>query len=276
MRAIMFIGAVWLSGVLAAPLAAQAENPAGQKNAQSAAGNPAAAKIVTLAADEWCPYNCRPDAAAPGYMVEIVRLALAKHGWTLNYVVSSWPRALADAEVGRVDGVIGASKSEFKKGIFPRVAQGRNDIVLVLNDDSPFVYSGPPSLRGIRLAAAKNYSYDQGPIDAYLASEEGKVKVEFASGDEVQSQNIRKLLARRVDAWIENRAVVQMTIAEISPLPSLKFTPVGSAEGLFVAFSPTKADAGLWADMVAAETANLRKSGELSLILAKYNLRDWE
>ena len=92
----------------------------------------------------------------------------------------------------------------------------------------------------------------------------------------MQSQNIRKLLTKRVDAWIENRAVAMMTIAEISPLPHLKLVPVGVAEPVFIAFSSAKADANLWAGLIAAETLHLRKSGELGQILMKYNLRDWE
>lgn len=243
------------------------------------AGSPKAqaqSQTVTLAADEWCPYNCAPGAAKPGYMLEIAERAFAKRGLKVNYVVMPWTKALLDAQAGKIDGVIGASRSELKNGVFPRVAQGRSETVLAMHADSPFVYTGPASLRGLRIAAAKDYAYDQGPIDAYFASKEAKDKVEFAWGEEVQSQNIRKLLTKRVDAWIENRAVAMMTIAEISPLPHLKLTPVGAAEPVFIAFSSAKADANLWAGLIAAETLHLRKSGELGQILIKYNLRDWE
>lgn len=240
------------------------------------AGAAAAAASVTLAADEWCPYNCAVGSDRPGYMVEIARRAFARRGVTVNYVVMPWSRALADAEAGKVDGVIGASKTDFRSGVFPRIPQGRNEAVLVLNADNPFTWSGLPSLRGLRLAAVQGYSYDQGPIDAWLASPEAKKLVEFGWGEEVQSQNIRKLLTRRVDAWIENRNVALMTIADISPLPALKMVSVGAAESVYVAFSRSKSNAATYAELLAAETAALRKSGELAQILAKYNLRDWE
>lgn len=280
MRVRWSVGAALFAAIAAFSSAAAGQTPASVPAGAAGAGDAGAAspaeKTITLAADEWCPYNCRPDAAAPGYMVEIVRRALARRGVSVNYVVMPWPRALADADAGRIDGVFGASRSEFKKGVFPRVSQGVNDLVLVMNADAPFVYSGMPSLRTLRIAAARNYSYDQGPIDAYFATEEAKKKVDFTTGDEVQSQNLRKLLARGVDAWIETRAVAQMTLADISPLPPVKLIALGGAENLFIAFSPARAESTQWADLVAAETINLRKSGELSLILARYNLRDWE
>ena len=36
----------------------------------------ATAETVTLRADVWCPFNCEPDAASPGYMIEIAKAAL--------------------------------------------------------------------------------------------------------------------------------------------------------------------------------------------------------
>ena len=236
----------------------------------------ARAQSVTLAADEWCPYNCAPGDAKPGYVLEIAQRALAKRGVKVNYVTMPWTKALTDAAAGRIDGVIGATKAEFPSGVFPRLPQGRNETVLVTNGEFPFVYSGPASLRTLRIAAVKNYTYDNGPIDAYFASKEAKGKVDFAWGEQVHTQNMNKLLTKKVDIWIENRSVVLSYVAKLSPLPNIKLTSIGVSEPIYIAFSPGKPDSTLYAGLVGAEVTHLRKTGELSQILAKYNLRDWE
>jgi len=43
---------------------------------------------VSLRADFWCPFNCEPDAARPGFMVEIAPYALgSKYGHTVDYQI---------------------------------------------------------------------------------------------------------------------------------------------------------------------------------------------
>lgn len=32
-----------------------------------------AEEVITLVADEWCPYNCVPNSEKPGYAIEIAQ-----------------------------------------------------------------------------------------------------------------------------------------------------------------------------------------------------------
>ena len=53
------------------------------------------AKTITLAADEWCPYNCaEEDKAKPGYMIEIAQAILGKAGYTVEYKTMAFQRAI--------------------------------------------------------------------------------------------------------------------------------------------------------------------------------------
>jgi polar amino acid transport system substrate-binding protein len=45
---------------------------------------------------------------------------------------------------------------------------------------------------------------------------------------------------------------------------------------LFIAFSPKEPKAKIYANILAKETKEMRKSGELKKILATYNLTDWQ
>lgn len=241
-----------------------------------AASAPLHAQTVTLAADEWCPYNCVAGSARPGYMVEIAQRIFAKQGVKVEYVVMPWSRALAEAAAGRVDGVLGATRSEFKEGVFPTAGQGASVNALATLASAPVKYESVETLKKLRLGAVKDYSYDGGAIDAYLASADAAGKVDLLSGSGVQEQNLRKLLGGRIDAWLENKNVVLWTAAAATPKPDLAVTAVGDADPVFIAFSAAKPDAAKWAAAIDAGVAELRKSGELAQILAAYNLADWE
>lgn len=43
------------------------------------------ADVITLVADEWCPYNCTPDTDHPGFMIEIAQYAFEHAGHTIVY-----------------------------------------------------------------------------------------------------------------------------------------------------------------------------------------------
>lgn len=241
-----------------------------------AASAPLHAQTLTLAADEWCPYNCAAGSAQPGYMVEIAQRVFAKQGVKVEYVVMPWSRALAEAAAGRVDGVFGATRSEFKDGVFPAKGQGASVNALAAAASAPVKYEGVETLKKLRLGAVKDYSYDQGPIDAYLASADAAGKVDLLSGSGVQEQNLRKLLGGRIDVWLENKNVILWTAAAATPKPELAVTQLGEADPVFIAFSPAKPDAVKWAAAIDAGVAEMRKSGELAQILAAYSLADWE
>lgn len=242
------------------------------------AATTAQADTVTLAADEWCPYNCAPGSDRPGYMIEIAARALARGGHRINYVVMPWSRALVETKTGRLDGAVGAATVEFPDAVYPKHALGRSGNVLAMNAQraKDFTYTGVESLTGLRIGAARNYSYDSGPIDAYLAATEASGLIEFLSGTEVQSQNLRKLLAGRVDAVIENDNVMRLAIAEIQPRPHIALISVGSPTDVSIAFSPAKSTSAHYAALIDETLVELRRSGELAALLARYNLTDWE
>lgn len=242
-----------------------------------AAGSAARADIVTVAADEWCPYNCAPGAAKPGYMIEILRLALEPAGHKVEYTVVPWSRALAEAKGGRIDAAVGATASEYPTAVFPAESLGNSVTVLAMSPEraASFRYTGPDSLQALKIGGAQNYSYDDGPIDAYLAKAVSAGRAELLSGTEIQSQNLRKLLAGRIDAVIDNENVLRLAIAEIQPKPSISIVPIGEASAVSIAFSELRPNAKALADRVDATVRELRASGKMAELLARYNLNDW-
>ena len=62
---------------------------------------------LTLAADNWCPFNCQPNSTYPGYMIEIAQQVFAEYNININYQVIPWSRALRLCRAGIISAVVG-------------------------------------------------------------------------------------------------------------------------------------------------------------------------
>lgn len=236
----------------------------------------AAAETVTLVADEWCPYNCAPGSRREGYMIEIARMALEPAGIAVEYATMPWNRALSEVRSGTRSGAVGAVASEYPSAVYPKLPLGRSGNVLAMKRSAAagFSYGGIDSLAKLRLGGIQGYSYDSGPIDAYIAKPTGAV--ELLAGADSQRQNLRKLEAGRIDAVIDNEYVLRLLLSESSPAPDLVLVPVGEASDISIAFSEAKlSESRRYADLIDAALDRARKSGSLATLLAKYGVADW-
>lgn len=236
-------------------------------------GAASAAEPIRLRADAWCPYNCAPDAEKPGYMVEIARLLFADSG--VDYQLMPWTRAVEEAREGKVDAVAGATAEDAAGLAFGKQALGASQNVIITRRGDPWRYAGPASLAGRKLAAVRDYAYSD-ELDAYIkAHEKDGGRLELVSGDDVTDQNLKKLLAGRVDAVVEDRNVVEFALVAQGMEGLVEQQPVGPAEPLYLAFAPGPAGAERAAKLDAG-IQTLRQSGELRRILARYGLSDWQ
>lgn len=238
----------------------------------------AVADTITLRADDWCPYTCAPNGGKPGYLIEVAREVFGKAGHTVNYEFLPWSRALLEVRNGDVAGAAGAGRGDLPEGVFHKVNLGRNANALALRDGFAFTYGGVASLEALRLGVVANYSYDSGELDAYikLHGDTGTGRIEAVTGTEAQSSNIRKLLAGRIDAVLENESVLRLAISEMQPKPALRLVPVGNPDEIYIVFSPKNPKSQGYADLLDAGIAELRANGRLAAILTSYGLSDWQ
>ena len=68
-------------------------------------------RSLTIVADPWCPFNCKPDHVQQGFMIDIAREALALSGYTLNYQITNWARAKLMVQRGEAEGIVGMARS---------------------------------------------------------------------------------------------------------------------------------------------------------------------
>lgn len=234
----------------------------------------ASAQPLTLRADAWCPYNCQPDTDKPGYMVEVASKIFADAGG-VNYQLMPWTRALEEAKTGRIQAVTGATRADGEGLVFGTEALGATINVIITKRGERWRYTGIDSLAGKRLAAVSDYSY--GPeLDEYIARHaDDSSMVELAAGDDVTDQNLKKLLAGRVDVVIEDRNVAEFALVAQGMDGLVDMYPTDAGTPLFIAFSPADPAAKAKADMLDKGIRALRQSGDLSRILARYGLQDW-
>lgn len=238
---------------------------------------PASAQgVITLAADEWCPYNCASDSAAPGYMVELARKAFEPLGIEVRYEVLNWARAVSDARSGAFTGVIGAIEADAEGFVFPRVAQGMDDSHFFIRKGYAWTFDGLDSLRTQRVGIIRDYSYGEA-LDAYFQEVGEGDHLQFASGDNGAETNLKKLVAERIDVVIANPYVFEYLIKELGVQEQVESAgPQGDPASLYIAFSPAEPRAAEFAERLSVATQSMRASGELAALLAKYGLHDWE
>lgn len=243
---------------------------------------PARADVVSLRSDLWCPYNCDPDSDHPGYVIEIARTIFAQAGHRVDYHLLSWPRTLEGVRRGLFSGAVGATMTDGRDLVFGREPVGMQVNALALRTDrlksgAAFHYTGVESLRQLRLGVAMGYTYDNGPIDAYLRQDEeaptGRVLV--ARGDDVVAANLRRLMSGHIDAALDSAAVLSQTITEMGLQGDVMVLEIGTPVPVYIAFSPVDPRAAGYVGLLDAGIARLRSGGELAAILARYGVEDW-
>lgn len=233
------------------------------------------ADTITLLADEWCPYNCDPKSPNPGYMIEVAKLAFESKGHKVDYKLINWERALQMVKEGKATAAVGADSTELEKGVYPTESLGNTINAFFVPAASTWKYAGPDSLKGQKVGVIKGYPYEDN-IEAFFKANPGVA--DYVSGDTATETNIKKLGAGRINSYIENIAVFNNKVKEMGMTGKFKNAGATASEAtpIFIAFSPAQATSAGYAKILSDKITELRASGELKKILAKYGVDDWK
>lgn len=248
----------------------------------------APARVITIAADEWCPYNCSPDdKAKPGYMVEIAQAVLGKAGYTVEYKTMPFQRALQEVLKGGLDGAIAADAdteaealAAYQKAYPQQPASYANTDILAVtkvsfytasNNTWTFDPANPEKsiqLLGGKVGIPQGYAYDITPL---LKKYNAVVEI---GGDAPLEQLLKMVDSGRLQAVIDDDAVITYVAGNIGLSERIRHAgSAGEPLDCFISFnSKRQADV----DAFNRGLAELRASGELARILQKYNLKDWK
>jgi polar amino acid transport system substrate-binding protein len=239
----------------------------------------AIAETITITADPWCPYTCDPKSERPGYMIELIQKAFAKHDIKVRYVITPWTSAVKRTRRREFNGIVGAAHGDAPDFVFPKISQGKMLNVFYVKQGDEWRYDGLASLEARTLGIVSDYSYGK-TINAYIERyREDTSKLQVVSGDEPVQGNVENLIDGRIDVMLEADAVMKYYLAKAGLDASIQ--PAGALpandddDQLYIAFSPGDVRSSKYADILSQETQAMRESGELQAILNKYKLKDW-
>ncbi len=230
--------------------------------------------VLILAADAWCPFNCAPNAAQPGYLVEFAAQVATANGYRLDYRQMPWSQALALTHSGKVQGVIGASPVYAGELVLTSEIAGLDITAIAIRQ--PLLKKTPITalneLDGWRLGFIQHYVFDNGgSVDRYVLERRLNAP---ATVVQVNSANgLQELLAllqqQRIDFIFENEAVLRYALQQ-QPTP-VAISATGSVSPLHYGFTANDDGRG-WAALFDAALQQAQQDGSLARLMAKYGL----
>jgi len=235
------------------------------------------AETITLVADEWPPFNSTPDKQPEGYMVDIAREVFKSHGIEIKYQVVPWKRALEGTKKGEYTAAIGPTRDEASYLIFPKEELARNRLSFWVKKGNPWRFKKRDSVKQVTLGLIEGYDYRKWLNDYALKNRHDASKIQFISGSSPMEMNLRKLMAGRIGAVVDNEAVIRYSAKQLGLLESIELAGHDTEPAYcYIAFSPANPRSPGYARMLSEGVVKLRKNGGLKKIMVVYGLRDWK
>ena len=234
-------------------------------------------ETVTLVADEWPPFNATPDASEEGFLVDVARAVYAKEGIQVSYTLVPRRRAIELTRIGTYNGLIGASKTDAPDFIFPSEELARNVIAFYVRKDFSWLFNQRRDVENVSLGVIAGYDYRKCLLDYIAVHKNEPRKIQVMTGQQPLQRNILKLLNHRIDAIVDNEAVIINIARRMGVIDKIKPAGYGSEIAyIYIAFSPQRVDSPRYARVLSDGIARLRMNGQLAKILSKYGLKDWK
>lgn len=231
------------------------------------------ADTISMRADKWCPYNCEPGSKDPGYLIEIAEKAFAKAGHKVDYQILAWNKTLVEVAEGKFDVAVAGSKNSFDNEVITEPV-GASVSCFYAKKDSKFKFTDLNNLKGKKIGIIQGYDYSKELNDDIKKNAAG---YDAAFGENPLLLNMRKLDAGRVDLVLETDSVFAFT-SKMEKMGE-KFINTGclpTKDSLYLNFSGKNPKSVEYVKAFNEGLADLRKSGELKIILDKYEVKDWK
>lgn len=236
---------------------------------------PAWSETVTIVGDPWCPYNCEPGTDKPGFMIETAREIFKEKGIDVVYKTVPWTRAITETRKGTYNATVGGYIEDTPDFIFSKTAMDKSVDAFYIKSGSSlgWSYKGVNSLEKVSAGVIQDYSYGKA-VDEYINQNKKDIsKIQLASGDTALEQNVKKLLAGRIQVVIEDSAVMQRFLDATHQNDKLTMAGHEKGEDVHIAFSPNNPKSQTYADILSEGIERYKKSGRLEAIKAKYGVK---
>lgn len=230
---------------------------------------------VTIVSDRWYPYNGIPHSPNPGYMIEIARYGLEKSGHKLNYQLMSWERSIDLVRKGEKNCIVGSYKSDAPDLMYSDKHQGTDQMAFYRSTQDDWQYEGVESLKNRQLGVIEGYTY-QDEVDQYIADQRSTNKVLVTKGKYALEENLLDLVHGRLNTVIDSNRVIKQAINKQGWEKSIVFAGYGNTVSkIYVACSAIHPSSTEYLTAIIDGIDELRASGQLDVILKKYDEKDW-
>lgn len=227
---------------------------------------------VRLASDDWCPFVCAKDGKIiDGYLVDATTRAMTLMGFHVEPIFLPLNRAIREAIDGEIDGVL-APPVDDRLRLSAPIAYSRACFYTRVGET--WTYQGPDSLKGRTIGVIDDYGYDNGTMDAYVASNRtNRHALEFSFGDNAGATNIKKLLHGRFRILLEHEAVVARLTRTLGVHEQMRTAGcLASSLPLTIGFSPRDSRSTSWIRALAEGLKKMDSSGESKALRARYDI----
>lgn len=229
-------------------------------------------QTITIAADNWCPINCTRPEPRLGVGIDLAKAIFEPLGYQINYVIMPWSEALAKVRTGEVDAVIGASRYDDARLIFPASpVYNITDDFYVLKGNS-WRFQGVHTLKAKKLGVIKDYGYGT-VVQEYVRSNQNNYSlIQASQGEDALKENIRKLLNREIDVVVESRPVMEYNINKMRLNDRIDLAGSSPQAQVYLAFSPASSRSKGLATQYDAGISRLTGEGKLDGFYGAYGL----
>lgn len=240
----------------------------------------ARAQPLALRADLWCPYNCEPGAAQPGFMVELAQAALPQA--QIDYAIGRWAllRRQRSAPPQPVLVLLGVGDTPASRRdlvvVKPAIGQSLTCAYRRIEHQG-WRLNKPADLRGQRLSLTHGYLYHP-EVRALLEEPRARRLVTQIRSERASLAHARMLAMSRVDVALEERHVMQWGLRQLDADARARIVeagclPLQPSDALHFGLPRSDPRSGEVAEALAQGLQRLQASGELNELRRRYGLQ---
>lgn len=233
-----------------------------------------AGTVIKLGVTKRCPYICAENATNQGLLIDVIKSIFNKDNIKVDIEYFPMNRALRMLDNNEIDGVIGILQRNAPELIYPDESIGQVRYLMYTAEKSDWIYTGLSSLQGQTLGVEVGKSY--GIFDSYIQRHANDKRIIYQHYGDNSTGNLIKLLGNKyIDVLIEDKNVLDFYTKNTKG-GRLKVGGVIPSDNLYVGFSDKNINAKQYAEIISTGISDMRNSGELSQILQRYGLSDWQ
>lgn len=165
---------------------------------------------LPIGGSHYCPYIC--EGAEPtgysGYMVELAKASGKLQGLDITAKLAPFSRITRQTKSGDVAGIFLLGQFRDRSEYIITNIQVDFQPCFFVHKNNTWEYNGLHSLEDVTVGLIQSYGYPDTIMDHLAAHNSSGKAAEFVTSEKAQIQNVKKVIAGRVDALYDDRLVI--------------------------------------------------------------------